>query len=395
MQNKSLRILLFFAMLFIACKKENTVISNADKFRVITEDGQFKCTKDGGFSVFNSGSGVLTKYDSYGLISWKKSVASEVAGLNNFGFNAYTNTTDNGFAILGTWEHALYDVEFELFLKLNSDGDVQHREVADSIFHSGYNIYQDFIQSNQGNYFGLYENYSPGYSGLSTYNASGKAEIWQCAQSDYTWYQQSKMKPCADGGFYLLGIEFGVDLYRLTKEDSVGCYEWTTQVTMDGLGKLNHLYLTDLIPTSDGGCLVSGYTNTRLATYDFFLRKYNERGEVVFTKNFGTAYHDYCFSMLETRDGGVLMVGSSSSNPLSSNQTPDPTIDFNSSIYLLKLNNTYTIEWGRSIGTHIGSAGILANEDDDGIVILAQQNSYGNLTIPQKMFIRIDKNGQY
>lgn len=388
-------LVLLIIVVCSACKKEDSAITESNKFRVITEDGKFKCTKEGGFSVFNTESGMLIKYDSHGQISWEKSLGPQVAGLFNFRFNGYTNTNDNGFAILGTWEHSIYDVNFELFLKLNSDGNIQIHEVADTLLQSGNNIYQDFIQTVQGDYFGIFENYSPGYSGLNAYNAFGKATITQCAQADYTWYQESKMKPLAGGGFYLLGKDFDSDLFRLTKEDSSGCFEWSEQVVTDGMGTHSYLYLTDLVPTTDGGCLVSGYTKERIATYDFFLRKYNNLGEVVFTKAFGTAYHDYCFSMLETRDGGVLMVGSSSSNPLPIDQSPDPSIDFNSSIYLLKLNNTYSLQWERSIGTHVGSAGILANEDADGIVVLAQQNSYGNLTLAQKMFIRLDKNGQY
>jgi hypothetical protein len=89
------------------------------------------------------------------------------------------------------------------------------------------------------------------------------------------------------------------------------------------------------------------------------------------------------------------LTGSTSINALNYDFTPDTSIDFNSKVFLVKLDENYNLLWQKSYGTTNGSGGLLANEDDKGVVIVAQQNSHGNEGLNQKLFLRIDEKGNY
>ena len=67
--------------------------------------------------------------------------------------------------------------------------------------------------------------------------------------------------------------------------------------------------------TSDGGYALAGYTNSFGAgNVDLWLIKVNATGDMQWNKTYGGAGQDQAFEVIQTQDGGYVMVGSTNSS---------------------------------------------------------------------------------
>lgn len=69
-------------------------------------------------------------------------------------------------------------------------------------------------------------------------------------------------------------------------------------------------YATDILKTSDGNVLLSGYQNFDNATGVAFLRKLNPNGTVIWEKTYPTTDRNAFWAVIELSDGGFLASGS-------------------------------------------------------------------------------------
>ncbi len=70
----------------------------------------------------------------------------------------------------------------------------------------------------------------------------------------------------------------------------------------------------EVLQTIDGGYIILGYTNSYGAGgYDVWLLKTDAWGDTVWTKTIGGAYDDYGYSLDQTADGGYICVGMTNS----------------------------------------------------------------------------------
>jgi hypothetical protein len=74
----------------------------------------------------------------------------------------------------------------------------------------------------------------------------------------------------------------------------------------------------NVIGTSDGNLLLLGLTNSYGVGYDIFLVKVNLAGDTLWQKNYGGAGYDSAKGIIETDDGGILILG-----PASNGSTTD------------------------------------------------------------------------
>jgi hypothetical protein len=137
-----------------------------------------------------------------------------------------------------------------------------------------------------------------------------------------------------------------------------------------------------------------GFTNSESSTFNFYVQKFSSSCSIEFIRKFGTLNHDYLAAARRLRDGGYILAGISSKNALDENLNPDPVLDFNSKLYVVKLDSNFNLEWEKIIGGSFGSQGLDVNEDASGILsILGKQTSHGNDVLEQYFIIRLKPDG--
>ncbi len=117
----------------------------------------------------------------------------------------------------------------------------------------------------------------------------------------------------ADGGFILAGQTNGsgaggFDMY-LIKTDRHGIQVWERTY-----GGSSDDYCFDVRVTADGGYILGGTTQSSGAGgRDMYLVKVNGAGNLVWEGTFGGAMDENCYSVWQTRDGGYILGGETSS----------------------------------------------------------------------------------
>ncbi len=141
-----------------------------------------------------------------------------------------------------------------------------------------------------------------------------------------------------DGGIAIVGYTGsygagGFDVW-LIKTDADGNILWTK--TYGGVGDD---YGYSLKQTDDDGFIIGGATNSfGVGGLDYYLIKTDSLGDTLWTKTFGGANDDICWSLEVTGDGYVL-AGGKNMQP----STPD--------FWIIKLNLNGNIIWEKTYGT--------------------------------------------
>lgn len=145
-------------------------------------------------------------------------------------------------------------------------------------------------------------------------------------------------------------------------------------------------YLFDAQPTADYGFILAGSslsnktgnkTDDNHGDLDYFIWKMDEKGELDWQKSFGGSGFDLLQSIKNTRDGGFILAGSSSSAV--SFQKKD-SCRGNTDFWIIKLDAKGNEQWQRTIGG-IGQDELLcAFQTRDGGYILGGSSSSNFLT---------------
>ena len=163
-----------------------------------------------------------------------------------------------------------------------------------------------------------------------------------------------------DGGFIIAGntMSFGAgdyDVY-LIKTDSMGNVLWTK--TYGGGGGEEGW---DVEQTSDGGYIVVGRISSFGGTdNDIYLIKTDTNGDTLWTKTYGGSGQDYGRAVLQTEDGGYLVVGYTSSFGAGGFD-----------VYVVKTDDIGNVVWTETIGGSGDDEGISVDRTPDGGYIIA------------------------
>lgn len=189
--------------------------------------------------------------------------------------------------------------------------------------------------------------------------------------------------PASDGGYLLAGYSesFGAgssDIF-IVKTDANGGGLWTRTYGSDG-----YELLYDAARTHDNGYILAGTTDS-LATWgetDCWLVKTNADGDTQWTRTFGGASSEFFFSVQPTLDGGYIAGGATGSNSAGS-------YDF----YIVKTNQNGVGQWARTFGDigddECSEVRVLS---DGGFIASGPTGSFG--THPYGTWIlRLDANG--
>jgi hypothetical protein len=192
-----------------------------------------------------------------------------------------------------------------------------------------------------------------------------------------------------DGGFAIIGssqssdedvtINAGSQDYWIAKLDASGTLIWQKSFGYSGLD--NGI---SVIQSTDGGFLLIGVLDVtasggegnsrstqRHAGGDYWTIKLDANGEKQWSKFYGGSFTDTPYDCIQTEDNGFIIVGSSDSN--------DVDISGNKGGYdfwLIKISNTGTLLWEKSFGgTEIDEARAITTSGDGNYIIVGDTRS--------------------
>src|SRR6185436_4280504 len=158
--------------------------------------------------------------------------------------------------------------------------------------------------------------------------------------------------------------------YWIIKLNAAGSIQW-----QNSIGGSNFENLPSIQQTSDGGCILGGFSNSNISGdktensmggYDYWVIKLDSSGNIQWQNTIGGSGDDHLYSIQETSDGGYICGGISKSN-ISGNKTENCKGGYD--YWIIKLNSSGYIQWQNTIG---GNA-------DDIITSIAQSTDGGYL----------------
>jgi hypothetical protein len=188
-----------------------------------------------------------------------------------------------------------------------------------------------------------------------------------------------------DGGFLLGGHSNSGSNGNKTAPARGGIDFWVVRIDHNGeklwdrtYGGTENDYLFTMIPISDGGFLLGGYsasganinkTSSNFGQGDFWIVRIDAAGEKLWDRSFGGSGDEWLYSLQETSDGGFILGGSSSSPPSGNKAAPHHG---GSDFWIVRIESNGTRLWDRSYG---------GSEDDADEHLVVRQTSDGGYII--------------
>ncbi len=122
--------------------------------------------------------------------------------------------------------------------------------------------------------------------------------------------------------------------------------------------------------TIDGGCILAGYTASEGEGSDLWLLRADREGYPLWNRTFGGSGEDVGYFVLETKDGGYLVTGSTDSFGMGGE-----------CLWLLKTDSSGIKEWDRIFGGFVSSSGdggwAADATEDGGFIVTGYTQSFG------------------
>ncbi|AYN66163.1 hypothetical protein D1013_01590 [Euzebyella marina] len=312
----------------------------------------------------------LMKFDAQSSLEWTKSYG----GSENDRGSDLVQTADGGFALLGFSESSNGDVSenggsLDYWLaKTDSNGNLlwqksfgyKGRDEGISLIETkdqGYllvGVLDVTASEGQGNQTA--RNHAGGDYWAVKINSSGDIEWSQYYGGTFTDTAYDVVE-LNKGGYLIVGSS---DSFDVDISDNKGTYDfWVVRITDVGellweknFGGSEIDEAKAIVPTADGNFLIVGDTrsndqdvSTNKGAADIWVVKIDGAGELVWERTYGGSGFDAASSVVATSDGGYLIAGNSRSGDgdLQSNQGQNDA-------WVLKINDEGIIVWQRSVG---------------------------------------------
>ncbi len=231
----------------------------------------------------------------------------------------------------------------------------------------------------QGDYGSSVEQTSDGgyiIIGTTSSFRNGSQDIWLIktdVNGDTTWTKTfggteydygSSVKQTTDGGYIIIGGTSGSGNFDfwLIKTDVSGDTTWTKT-----FGRSESDFAHSVEQTTDGGYIIAGQTNSLGTTVaDVWLIKTDANGDTAWTKTFGGTGYDSGYSVVQTTDGGYIIIGETQSYGAG-----------NSDVWLIKTGINGDPSWTKTFGgtEHDCDCGRSVQQTTDGGYIIAGETS--------------------
>ena len=214
--------------------------------------------------------------------------------------------------------------------------------------------------------------------------------IWQktYGESETDWV--ASIIQTADGGYIMAGHtgpyippgyteppDGDFDVW-VVKIDSSGNIIW--QKTYGGEGSDEAWSIQQ---TPDNKFIVAGRTNSFGVSYDFWVFKLDENGEVIWQKTYGGNSTDFGHCIQKTLDNGYIMVGYTSSFGAGS-----------ADVWILKINETGDVIWQKTYGGNGWDEGNFIQQTPDGKYIVAGWTYSFGAGQNDIWLLKLDENGE-
>lgn len=242
-------------------------------------------------------------------------------------------TSDKGYVITGeTGSFGAGDSDFWL-IKVDSNGNMEWNKTYGG-------PRRDSVRA-------LIETVDDGFALVGSTNSfgAGSDDFWIVktdSEGNLEWNQTygrpgdqyaTSIIETSDGGYAIGGAfdqsfddPFGATDFWLVKIDSNGKMEWNKTFNDSPVNSCS-----DLVETSDGGYLLVGNTGRYLVEANILAIKTDENGEMLWKKRYGGRDHTGANSLIKTLDGGYAIAGDRSGN-----------------FWLIKIDELGNIEWDQT-----------------------------------------------
>ena len=326
-------------------------------------------SSDGGYVVagytLSFGAGdydmYVVKLYSDGSIQWTKTMGGSLTDEAR----SIIQSSDGGFAVAGNTQSFGAGGADIYVVKLDSGGNVLWTK---TIGGSADDEARSIIQSSDGGFVVAGWTQSFGAGGYDMYivkiDGSGNVAWTKTIGGTGNDYAYSIIQDL-DRNYVVVGWSnsFGSnnDIY-VVKLDSAGNVVWTKTIGGSGDDGAN-----SIIQSSDGAYVIAGHTNSFSSSYDFYVVKIDSSGNVLWTKTIGGGSYDQALSIIQSSDGGYIVVGRTQSFGAG-----------NYDVYVVKLDSSGNVLWTKTIGGgSADEARSITQSSDGGFAIAGYTQSFG------------------
>jgi hypothetical protein len=282
--------------------------------------------------------------------------------------NVIVPTSDGGYVVAGvTWSFGAGEGDVWV-LKLDGSGNVVWQKTyGGPSFEWPYTI----VPTSDGDYVvaGVTWSFGAGKWDVWVLKLDGSGNVvWQKTYGGPGGEGAFAIAPTSDGGYVVAGFteSFGAgegDVWVL-KLDGSGNVQWQKTFGETDLDEAHAI-----VPTSDGGYVVVGVTKSFGAGKgDVWVLKLDGSGNVVWQKTYGGTGWDKANAIAPTSDGGYVVAGKTCSFGTAGS----------CDVWVLKLDGWGNVVWQKTYGgTDDEDASAIAPTSDGGYVVTGKTRSFG------------------
>ncbi|MEO0181237.1 MAG: hypothetical protein ABIM74_05200 [candidate division WOR-3 bacterium] len=249
-----------------------------------------------------NGDAIVMCVNSSGNLSWAKTFGGSALD------EAYAiaRTSDGGFAVVGATRSSGAGEEDAFLVKLNSSGDILWaKTIGTTTYDYGYSVCE---ASDNGIVLAGYIYRSGGSDDILVMKTDAVGNLLWAKSIGGTSYDYAySVIPTSDGGLAVAGYTGswgagGADAI-LIKLTSGGSLSWTRVIGGSGWDEAR-----TVIQTSDGAFLISGYTTSWGSGGEAWLAKVDPTLGVLWSRTFGGSNYEYLYDVIEA-SGGLAGAG--------------------------------------------------------------------------------------
>jgi tetratricopeptide (TPR) repeat protein len=310
----------------------------------------------------------LIKTDSSGIDEWNKTFG----GPEDDEANSVQQTSDGGYIIAGYTRSYGAGGKDVWLIKTDSLGNEKWNRTFGGW--AGDDIGSSVQQTKDGGYIIAGYNASviaaggTGNAWLIKTDPDGN-ELWDKTFGGSKSDSADSVAQTTEGGYIIAGhtMSFGVALSAvwLINTGPSGNEEWNKTFGGSGYDVANSIQ-----QTKDGGYIISGWTTTHGGgVEDFWLIKTDSSGNKQWDKTFGGTKNDAAIKVQQTSDGGYIIAGDTWSYGSGNG---------NSDAWLIKTDSSGNKQWDKTFGgTGEDKAKSAQQTKDGGYIITGETESYG------------------